>query len=168
MHKEWQDGLKHGHGGSGQQEDAHRVQEGRVVAEGSDNGGGQGDEQRCEQDSLAGLAQPGPAEPQPDPDDDESRPACYHRLALTPSLLLLFVLQFCIGLGQGIGYPVLMGLSIQYVADAERTTAMGLHQAVYAIGMLGGPWLCGLLADAMGIRPTFGMTAFLAQNWIMM
>jgi DHA1 family multidrug resistance protein-like MFS transporter len=54
-----------------------------------------------------------------------------------------------------------MGLSIQQVADAERTTAMGLHQAVYAIGMFGGPWLSGLLADAMGIRSTFGMTAFL-------
>lgn len=80
--------------------------------------------------------------------------------ALAPSLLLLFVSQFCIGLGQGIGYPVLMGLSIQHVADAERTTAMGLHQAVYAVGMFGGPWLSGLLADAMGIRPTFGVTAF--------
>jgi DHA1 family multidrug resistance protein-like MFS transporter len=54
-----------------------------------------------------------------------------------------------------------MGLSIQYVADAERTTAMGLHQAVYAIGMFGGPWLSGRLADAIGIRPTFGVTAFI-------
>jgi MFS family permease len=81
--------------------------------------------------------------------------------ALAPSLPLIFVSQFCIGLGQGISYPVLMGLSIQYVADAERTTAMGLHQSVYAIGMFGGPWLSGRLADAMGIRPTFGMTAFL-------
>ena len=81
--------------------------------------------------------------------------------ALAPSLPLIFVSQFCIGLAQGISYPVLMGLSIQYVADAERTTAMGLHQAVYAIGMFGGPWLSSLLADAMGIRPTFGMTAFL-------
>jgi MFS family permease len=81
--------------------------------------------------------------------------------ALAPSLLLIFVSQFCIGLAQGISYPVLMGLSIQYVADAERTTAMGLHQAVYAIGMFGGPWLSGRLADAMGIRPTFGVTAFI-------
>ena len=80
--------------------------------------------------------------------------------ALAPSLLLIFVAQFCIGLAQGISYPVLMGMSIQYVADAERTTAMGLHQAVYAVGMFGGPWLSGLLADAMGIRPMFGVTAF--------
>jgi MFS family permease len=81
--------------------------------------------------------------------------------ALAPSLSLIFVSQFCIGLAQGISYPVLMGLSIQYVADAERATAMGLHQAVYAIGMFGGPWLSGLLADAMGIRLTFGVTAFI-------
>jgi MFS family permease len=80
--------------------------------------------------------------------------------AWVPSLPLLFASQFCIGLGQGIGYPVLMGLSIQQVADAERTTAMGLHQAVYAIGMFGGPWLSGKLADAMGIQPMFGVTAF--------
>jgi MFS family permease len=80
--------------------------------------------------------------------------------ALAPSLPLLFVAQFCIALAQGISYPVLMGMSIRQVADAERTTAMGLHQAVYAIGMFGGPWLSGMLADAMGIRPMFGVTAF--------
>jgi MFS family permease len=33
--------------------------------------------------------------------------------ALAPSLPLLFASQFCIGLGQGISYPVLMGLSIR-------------------------------------------------------
>ena len=46
------------------------------------------------------------------------------------------------------------------VADAERATAMGLHQSVYSIGMFAGPWLSGLLADAIGIRPMFGVTAF--------
>jgi DHA1 family multidrug resistance protein-like MFS transporter len=80
--------------------------------------------------------------------------------AVAPSLPLIFASQFCIGLGQGIGYPLLMGMSIQHVADAERTTAMGLHQAVCAIGVFGGPWLSGMLADAMGIRPMFGVTAF--------
>ena len=80
--------------------------------------------------------------------------------ALARSLPLIFAAQVCIGLGQGIGYPLLMGMSIEQVADGERTTAMGLHQAVYALGMFGGPWLSGLLADAVGIRPTFGVTAF--------
>jgi len=79
--------------------------------------------------------------------------------ALASSLSLLFVAQVCIGLSQGTVYPVLMGMSIRHVADAERTTAMGLHQAVYAIGMFGGPWLSGILADAVGIQPMFGVTA---------
>ncbi len=51
-------------------------------------------------------------------------------------------------------------MSIQQVVGAERTTAMRLHQVVYAIGMFGGPWLSGILADAVGMRPMFGMTAF--------
>jgi MFS family permease len=80
--------------------------------------------------------------------------------ALTPSLALVFVSQFCIGLSQGIGYPVLMGMSIQHVVDGERTTAMGLHQAVYGVGMFAGPWLSGILADRIGIQPMFGVTGF--------
>jgi MFS family permease len=93
--------------------------------------------------------------------------------ALAPSLPFLFMSQVCIGLSQGIGGPVLMGMSIRYVIDAERTTAMGLHQAVYAIGMFAGPGLSGVLAENMGIRPMFGLTAlaclaigFLGSNFL--
>jgi MFS family permease len=80
--------------------------------------------------------------------------------ALAPSLAVIFAAQFLIAVAQGISYPVLMGMSIRDVADAQRNTAMGLHQSVYAIGMFAGPWLSGLLADAIGIRPMFGLTAF--------
>lgn len=88
--------------------------------------------------------------------------------AVAPSLLFLYAAQALIGLAQGIGYPVLMGMSIEKVADGERTTAMGLHQAVYAVGMFSGPWLSGILADAMGIRPMFLATAVgcLALGWL--
>jgi MFS family permease len=80
--------------------------------------------------------------------------------ALAHSLLMVFLAQLLIGLSQGIGYPVLMGMSIEHVADTQRTTAMGLHQAVYAIGMFAGPWLSGMLADVIGIGPMFALTAF--------
>lgn len=79
--------------------------------------------------------------------------------ALARSLALVYVAQVGIGLCQGIGYPVLMGMSIQHVTDEQRTTAMGLHQAVYAIGMFAGPWLSGILAAQWGLRPMFGVTA---------
>jgi MFS family permease len=80
--------------------------------------------------------------------------------ALAPSLPYLFLSQVCIGLSQGIGGPVLMGMSIRYVVDGERTTAMGLHQAVYAIGMFAGPGFSGVLAESIGLRWMFGVTAF--------
>jgi MFS family permease len=79
--------------------------------------------------------------------------------ALSSSLPILAIAQATMGLAQGIGYPVLMGLSIQQVQNADRSTAMGLHQAVYAIGMFAGPALSGVLAEAIGIQPMFGVTA---------
>jgi MFS family permease len=79
--------------------------------------------------------------------------------AFAPSLAVVFVAQLLLGVAQGASTPLLMGMSIQGVADVERTTAMGLHQAVYAIGMFAGPWLSGILAEAVGLRPMFGATA---------
>ncbi|MBC7315478.1 MAG: MFS transporter, partial [Chloroflexi bacterium] len=76
-----------------------------------------------------------------------------------PSLGWIFAVQVCLGLAQGIGYPVLMGLSIREVDDAERATAMGLHQAIYAVGMFAGPALSGTFASALGLRPMFALTA---------
>ena len=79
--------------------------------------------------------------------------------SVAPSLALVFVAQFLVGYAFGVNYPLLMGMSIQFVAEHERATAMGLHQAVYSIGMFSGPWLSGLLADSIGMRPMFAFTA---------
>jgi MFS family permease len=74
----------------------------------------------------------------------------------------VFVAQFLIGLGGGMGYPVLMAMSIRYVDESARATAMGLHQAVYALGMFAGPWLSGILADQFGMPVMFGATAVIS------
>lgn len=78
-------------------------------------------------------------------------------LWLSQSLWMVFAGQVCMGLASGIGYPVLMGMSIRYVDDSQRATAMGLFQAVYAIGMFTGPWLSGIIADTIGLQPMFGI-----------
>ncbi len=80
-------------------------------------------------------------------------------VGLARSLTSLFLSQSCIGMSLGIVYPVLMGMSIERVPDGERNTAMGLHQALYAVGMFSGPWISGWLADLLDIRPMFGITA---------
>lgn len=79
--------------------------------------------------------------------------------AVAYNMTTVFAAQLCIGLGQGICYPVLLGMSIAKLKGAERATAMGLHQSLYAVGMFSGPWLSGMLAQALDIRPMFGITA---------
>ena len=79
--------------------------------------------------------------------------------AMSSSLVVLAIAQAIMGLAQGVGYPVLMGMSIERVINAERSTAMGLHQSVYAIGMFAGPAFSGALAAAIGIQPMFAVTA---------
>jgi len=80
-------------------------------------------------------------------------------LAVAKGMTMVFVGQILMGLASGIGYPVLMGLSIRYVDEPERATAMGLYQSVYAIGMFSGPTLSGILADEIGIQPMYVITA---------
>jgi MFS family permease len=80
--------------------------------------------------------------------------------ALTPSLTILLIAPGFTGLGMGIGYPVLLGMSIEKVRDAERTIAMSWHQTIYAIGMFIGPAISGALADAIGLQSMLGITAF--------
>jgi MFS family permease len=88
---------------------------------------------------------------------------------LAHSLLVLLIIQACIGLAQGVCYPTLMGLSIKNVAISDRPTAMGLFQTLYAVGMFTGPWVSGLLATAIGIRPMFGVTALacITLSWFL-
>ena len=79
--------------------------------------------------------------------------------ALAPGLGWLYPCQLLVGTANGLGFGTLMGMSIANVSLSQRSTAMGLHQAVYGIGMFAGPWLSGLLATPMGIQPMFAATA---------
>ena len=64
------------------------------------------------------------------------------------------------GLGRGILNTILMFLSIQAVAPQQRATAMGIYQAIYAVGMFLGPFVSGSIADSFGIAIVFYLSAF--------
>lgn len=79
-------------------------------------------------------------------------------ILVTPAItdLGLFIgMQVVNGLGRGLLYPSFMSLSISAIAPEHRATAMGVHQAVYAIGMLTGPMIGGFAADGLGISSVF-------------
>lgn len=65
------------------------------------------------------------------------------------------------GLGRGMVMPVLLGLSIQSVAPAEKATAMGVFQAVYALGMFLGPASAGIIAASLGLTGAFVVSALM-------
>jgi MFS transporter, DHA1 family, multidrug resistance protein len=68
---------------------------------------------------------------------------------------LLCIVQALNGFSLGLLFPLLLGMSIESIADDKRATAMGTYQAIYAIGMFVGPYLAGMLNSAMGIHAGF-------------
>jgi MFS family permease len=81
---------------------------------------------------------------------------------LVTTLGVLVALQLATGIGRGLSNTALMALSIRTVAPENRATAMGVYQAVYAIGMFAGPVVGGIVAGAAGIDSVFYLSGLLA------
>ena len=81
---------------------------------------------------------------------------------LVTTLGVLVALQLATGIGRGLSNTALMALSIRTVAPENRATAMGVYQAVYAIGMFAGPVVGGIVAGAAGIDSVFYLLGLLA------
>jgi MFS family permease len=70
-------------------------------------------------------------------------------------------LQIVAGIGRGLLGVSLMSLAILSVAQRERATAMGVYQAVYAIGMFLGPLVGGFVGEQAGLGAVFVSTGCL-------
>ena len=58
--------------------------------------------------------------------------------------------------------PVLMGLAIQSVSEERRASAMGFFQALYSLGMFGGPFIAGWIGELASLSTGFIMIGILA------
>ena len=90
-------------------------------------------------------------------------------IPLIHSVAPLYATQILGGFGKGIANPVLLSLAISRLPAAEKATAMGFFQAVYAIGMFSGPAVSGLVGGHLGYTSIFlstgavaGLTALVA------
>ena len=83
-------------------------------------------------------------------------------IPLIHDLALLSASQALSGFGRGLAFPSLLASSIRHVPSDERGTAMGVFQAVYAIGMFLGPAVSGVLADLLGLEGVFVLIAALS------
>ncbi|MDQ1912050.1 MFS transporter [Paenibacillus sp. GD4] len=82
-------------------------------------------------------------------------------IPFTSSLELLMATQALAGFGRGFTSPVLMSLSIKHMDTGKRATAMGFYQAIYGLGMFGGPLIMGLAGDWLSLEAGFLMVGIL-------
>ena len=77
---------------------------------------------------------------------------------LTPFVkgkILFCILQVFNGFSLGLLFPILLAMAVETIPYEKRATAMGVYQALYALGMFVGPFLGGLLNSYIGIGGTF-------------
>lgn len=81
---------------------------------------------------------------------------------LCDTLPVLLAVQFIAGGARGVVGTTLMGMAIRRVSQTERATAMGVYQAVYAIGMFSGPLIGGFIGEISGLPMIFIATGAVA------
>lgn len=69
-------------------------------------------------------------------------------VAFAPSIWVIYLAQITGGAGNILLISLLMAMAIRTVPMERKSTAMGLFQALYGIGMTAGPVLIGRIADA--------------------
>lgn len=63
----------------------------------------------------------------------------------------VLAMQFIVGIGNGLSFPLLMGMAIAGIDQTKRGLAMGMFQSIYALGMFLGPLLTGILIEHISI-----------------
>ena len=76
-------------------------------------------------------------------------------IPFTGDYYLLILTQVIAGLGRGVSFPLLMGLSIKNIRENQRGAAMGIFQAVYSFGMFFGPFITGLIEEIFELGAAF-------------
>ncbi len=75
-------------------------------------------------------------------------------IPFSPSLNILYIVQFFSGIGNAITFPLLMSMAMKGVKEHHMTTTMGFYQAAYGVGMIVGPIILGNIGDMFGL--TYG------------
>lgn len=77
----------------------------------------------------------------------------------TSSIGFICILQIIPGIATGILFSLLTSEAMQTIDPRKRSTAMGLFQAIYAIGMTIFPIISGILNERISIKATYSFLA---------
>lgn len=74
----------------------------------------------------------------------------------------LYAAQALAGIASGIVFSFCVSEAMRDVPDDKKSTAMGYHQAIYAIGMTAGPAAAGVVVGSAGLSAAFYLAAAVA------
>lgn len=83
-------------------------------------------------------------------------------IPLAPTISMIFFLQIIPGIGTGILFSLLTSEAMSSVPASKKSSAMGIFQAIYAIGMTLLPILVGALSSTYDLKVAFGGMAIIA------
>ncbi len=84
-------------------------------------------------------------------------------IGFTSSPVIVLLMQAALGLTQGAVLAISMAMAVGHVPAQNKTTAMGVYQSLYSLGITLGPIITGSLIDAFGsYRPAYTLTGLLA------
>lgn len=78
------------------------------------------------------------------------------------SLVAISMYHAGLGLALGFIFPLLLGEVVKISPSHLKTSAMGFYQSFYAIGILIGPMIAGIIAEKSGVHEVFFMTAIMS------
>lgn len=70
-------------------------------------------------------------------------------------LAWVFVLQFALGAGVGLSFNTCFAICLEPFKPELQSTAMGLFQTIYSVGIFAGPTLTGALSAAIGFEKSY-------------
>jgi len=76
-------------------------------------------------------------------------------IVFSENLFVLFIFQTIGGVGEGLTFPILAGLSIAEFPHEKRASAIGVFSAIYGLGMTLGPIFMGYIIDSFGYISAF-------------
>jgi MFS family permease len=74
---------------------------------------------------------------------------------LCPNLWCIYLCQFVGGLGRSFIMTLMMSNSVKHIAPEKKSTAMGIYQSIYSLGMTAGPMLMGALLERFTYFPAY-------------
>jgi predicted MFS family arabinose efflux permease len=84
------------------------------------------------------------------------------------NLEILYVTQALNGFSQGMTLPLLMGMAIQTISINKRATAMGLFQAIYALGIFIGPFAAGIFSQEIDFATVFYLAGLIGLTGMLL